>query len=106
MAHACGPQCHSVQMEYGRCDRVKFFSEKILEYQVNMNANALRLLATVMLTTSAMASRIHFKTNDPDGRMAMASHPPSASAAENESADDFVGVDARYANLARLTTCG
>ncbi len=56
------------------------------------NANTLRLLATMMLTTSAsaIASPIHFQTNEPDGRMAMASHPPSASLAENESADDFI----------------
>ena len=39
------------------------------------------------------ANTVHFQTNDPDGRIAIATRPPAAGVLENEAGDDFVLTD-------------
>jgi len=55
-----------------------------------MKTKQLVVAASMLLAATATASPVHFQTNDPDGLMAMATHPPFVDLTENEAGDDFV----------------
>jgi hypothetical protein len=55
-----------------------------------MKTTELFVAASMLMAVSATATPIHFQTNDPDGKMAVASRPPSTGAIEIEAGDDFL----------------
>jgi hypothetical protein len=63
-----------------------------------MNVRYLLSIALLAIVTTAQADPVHFQTNDPDGRMAVATHPAFDGALEHEAGDDFV-----LANTTRIT---
>jgi len=66
--------------------------------------NLQRLLAaSAFVASSALAAPVHFATNDPDGRMAMATHPASGALIEHEAGDDFVLADTTRITHASFT---
>ncbi|MEP7043206.1 MAG: hypothetical protein ABI843_09090 [Dokdonella sp.] len=61
------------------------------------------LSLALALATTAHADPVHFQTNDPDGRMAVAARTDSNDALEHEAGDDFVLSDVTRMTSASFT---
>ena len=64
-------------------------------------------ISAIVLVPPAFADSVFFSTNDPDGKIGMASRPSSAVNVENETADDFIlssATDITSASFTGLVT--